>query len=330
MGNREGKAKVGRSLKSLGPDELADLAGAGADRKLPDTHLMLALFHSFDKKPDPAKAKRAFETARAHGAKPREIDALRTLGIEERPKEPSKPEEKPDLGFALDFNGTSDYAEIADKRSLHLRAFTVEAWVWRRPGDQGLRYVIAKNLGWDTTESFGIAVRDGRWTYSTGFGDEQDVRNTTAACPVGQWVHCALVGTGDERAAARLFFVDGKLVDRSRARRLWSYDDKPLTIGAELENNNHAFFWDGAIDEVRISKGARYRKDFDPERLLAPDRQTVLLLRLDESEGRAARDATKFKNHARVFGARFVRPGALKLPPPPKPPPPPPPPPPKK
>ena len=311
----DGVAKVGRSLANLDAGLVVRLARAGLKAKDPDTQLMLALFHTYDKQADPAAARKAFETARARGARTAEIKALRSLGVEEPPNGPAaKPQEKPDPGFALSLNGTSSYVEVEDKRPLHLRAFTVEAWVWRRPGDEGVRYVVAKNLGYGRAESFGIAVRNGRWTYSTGYGDEHEERITEAGCPVGRWVHCALVCVGLERA----FFVDGKLIDRSKARRMWSYDDRPLTIGAEYEQDRLSYFWLGAIDEVRLSLAPRYRKEFAPERRLQADRQTVLLLRFDEGEGGIARDATQFKHHGVINGAQYVRPDALRLPPPPK------------
>ncbi|MFC1806171.1 protein kinase, partial [Planctomycetota bacterium] len=162
MGSGAGQAKVGRSLKSLSVEDLARLASYGADRAKPDTHLMLALFYSHDKQPDPAEAKRSFDAARARGGKRTEIDALRTLGIEAEPADPTKPTPV-DVGFALHFNGTSDYVEVADKRPnpLHLKSFTIEAWVWRRPGGAATQYVAVKNLGSAGALSYGIGISAG-------------------------------------------------------------------------------------------------------------------------------------------------------------------------
>ena len=316
------QGRIGRPLRSLGSTELAGLALAGLDPKSPDAHLTLGLFYTHDKKPNPAAAKAAFEKATSLKARPADVRALRNLGVEKPPVAP-KPTPKPTpgpapiAGYALVFNGTSDYVEVADKRHLHLtKGFTAEAWVWRQPGGTAIQYVVAKNLGWDRSESFGIAVRNGNWVYSTGFGDEQDIRDSGQPAPIGKWVHVALVCAGTERA----LFINGKLADKSRCRRAPTFDDKPLTIGAEYENNTLSFFWNGAIDEVRISRAPRYRKDFAPERTLEADRQTAALLNFDEGEGRGARDAGRYKGHGRILGARHVRPDTLKLPPPPKPP----------
>jgi len=310
----DGVAKVGRSLANLDDELVVRLARAGLDTKKPDTQLMLALFHTYDKQADPAAARKAFETAKARGARPAEIEALRSLGVEEPPKDPAKPQEEPDAGFALSLNGTSSYVEVEDKRPLHLRAFTVEAWVWRRPGGATTQYVVAKNLGAAGALSYGIGIRDGAWLYATGFAADPEVRLTAATCTPGAWAHCALVCTGLERA----LFVNGKLVDTSRASQIWSVDDQPLTLGGKFGVETLGFFWSGAIDEVRISRIPRYRKDFTPERRLEADRQTVLLLRFDEGKGGIARDATKFRHHGAINGAQYVRPDALRLPPPPK------------
>jgi len=317
LADASGRAKVTRALKSLAPADLASLALATLSSKKADTHLMLGLLHTFDRKPSPALAKKAFERARACGASRRLCESLQAFGVERQPETEAPPKPQVPAGFVLDFNGTSDYVEVPDKRSLHLKAFTAEAWVWRRPGGEDEQHVVTKNLGFDRNESFAIFIRDGRWAYATGFGDEKDVRHTNKECPTGQWVHCALVFNGEERA----FFVDGKLASKTRPRRMLSYDDKPLTIGCEIENNDLAFFWNGAIDEVRLSMFPRYRKDFAPERPLKADRRTVLLLHFDEGEGRTARDASglKTKNHARIYGARFARPDELKRPPRPPP-----------
>ncbi|MFW6162821.1 MAG: protein kinase domain-containing protein [Planctomycetota bacterium] len=322
-GGGAGQGRVTNALRGVAPRVLTTLAFAVLDAQKPEPHLMAGLLHTYDEDGDPARARKAFETARARGARRGDIEALRTLGVEKAPQAPTpqpEPEPKPEVaGFALDFDGNAAYVEVPDRRphALHLtKSFTVEAWVWWRPrGGEKLQYVLAKNLGWDRSETYGIALRNRHWVYTTGFGDEQDIRECKATCPPGQWVHVALVCAGLDRA----FFVDGKLVDKSRARRAWSYDDKPLTLGAEYERNTLSFFFNGAIDEVRISAGPRYRKDFTPQRRFERDRRTVLLFHCDEGEGPILRDsgAAKVKNHGRIVGARFVKPDDLRLPPPP-------------
>jgi len=330
-----GKGAVGEPIKSLGPADLIALAGAGLDPKKPDTHLMYGLFYAYDRydrKANPALAKKAFDQALAAGASPKLVTALQGLNAEAKVEEP---QETKDAGYALSLDGTTGFVTIPCKRvpgmgkfsPLELTTFTVEAWVWHRPGGYEEQVVVAKNLGFSRAPTYAIYLNKGYWAYATAFADEKDYRVTREPIAEGQWVHCALVC--DEKSE-RSLYINGKLVGgRSKINRIFN-DDKPLTIGARMDDdNNPCAFWNGAIDEVRISGGARYRADFAPERRLAAEPKTVLLLHFDEGKGNVATDATKYKNSGRIAGAgaSFVRPDDLKLdeqpqPPPPTPPPP--------
>jgi len=308
-----GGGKTKRDLRKLSPSELAALARSRLDLKKADANLMLGLLYTYDRKPNPALAKKAFDKAMASGATRRLVAAFRNLSKAAQPPapKPPRPQGATAIGFALDFNGASDYVEVPDdtrRRSLRLKSFTVEAWVWRRPG-LGQQCVMAKNAGWTDSASFTIYVQAGRWAYATGNGIDTDFRVTRQPAPAGRWLHFALVYHERQRA----FFINGKLADKSRTRRL-SYDDQPLTIGARSLDGDIASFWNGAIDEVRISRGPRYRKDFTPERHFKPDPHTHLLLRFDEGKGERASDVSPFKNHGAIRGARFVPPNELKLP----------------
>ena len=68
--------------------------------------------------------------------------------------------------------------------------------------------------------------------------------------------------------------------------------DKALYVGARPNGgfNVHNFsyptaFWNGAVDEVRVSRGARYAKEFKPTAELAADSSTIIMLSNDEHFG---------------------------------------------
>ena len=316
-----------RDLRKLSVEEFASLARHALSTKKADDCLALALFHTYDGKPDPALAAKAFDQALALGASQTLVAAVRDLtaaaqaDIKAATAGPAGTE--PEIaGFALDFNGASDYVDVRDdkkEKSLRLKTFTAEAWVWYRGGPEAEQYVLAKNAGWTTSLSFGIYMRDGHWAYATGDGMDIDFTVTRVPCPAGKWVHCALVCDDVDRA----LYVDGKLADRTRARRHLLYDEQPLYIGARSLDGNPASFWNGGIDDVRLTYGQRYRKDFTPERPLKADSRTHLLLHFDEGKGLRARDLGEFRNNADIRGARFLAPGDFKLAaaPSPKPPP---------
>ena len=210
--------------------------------------------------------------------------------------------------FALDLNGQSDYMEIPDSPAFHLETLTVEAWVWRRPGGADLQHVFAKDFGSSYIESFGIFIRNkGLWNYTIGYGARAEIRSTTVECATGTWTHCALVFDRGDCA----LYVNGKQAARAQFAPTPLYDGEPFHIGADLDHGRVGYFWNGAIDEVRLSSVARYGGEFTPARRFTPDPQTVLLLHLDEGEGATAHDSSRGARHALIHGARFIRPDKL-------------------
>jgi len=309
--------EIKRDIRKLTPQHLFDFAVRRLRFTRTDDCLALALFYTYDAQPNPEGADKAFQKAAERGADPKLIAALRDLRkttqtTKDKPPQPTTP------GLALDLNGASDYLAVPQRpknRSLNLRTFTIEAWVWRRPSKAKELTVIARNAGWTSSCSFAIYVVDGKWAYATGNDVEADRSVTRLDCPVGRWVHCALAFDGKQR----LFFLDGKLVHRSPTRCRLSYDDKPLWVGARQVDARPGAFWTGGIDEVRITNGVRYREDFTPERNLKPDALTHLLLTFDDEKPPAVRDHSRFKNHGQLHGGRLLPPDTFKLPPPPKP-----------
>ena len=320
-----GPAKTKRPISKLSQARLYSLARHRLSLKSADDNLALGLFYTYDATPDADGAAKAFARAGEAGAQAALVKTFRDITVVPKPAAatPVKPKPPEVTGLALDLNGASDYVEVADdkrERSLRLKTFTVEAWVWHRPGGAAEECVVAKNGGWTTSVSFAIYVQNGMWAYATGDGIDTDFVVTRVACVPGRWVHCALVC----EEAQRSLYIDGKCVDKSRTRRRVSYDEKPLTVGARSMDGNPACFWSGGIDSVRVTNGARYRKPFEPERELKADRYAHLMLTFDADRGNRAIDASRFRNHGQVRGARPLAPTAFKLePPPPAPGPPP-------
>ncbi|MBM4040854.1 MAG: LamG domain-containing protein [Planctomycetes bacterium] len=210
--------------------------------------------------------------------------------------------------FALELNGQTDYMEIPDDPAFHLETFTLEAWVWRRPGGGDLQHVFAKDFGSSYIESFGVFIRNkGLWNYTIGYGPRAEIRATAVECIPRTWTHCALVFDRGDCA----LYVNGKQAGRAQFAPTPLYDEQPFHIGADLDHGRVGYFWSGAIDEVRLSSAARYSGEFAPARRFTPDAQTVLLLHLDEGEGATARDSSRGAHHALIHGARFIRPDKL-------------------
>jgi hypothetical protein len=97
---------------------------------------------------------------------------------------------------------------------------------------------------------------------------------------VDEWTHVAYVYDGK---AARMF-VGGKLVDTVAGPK-----KAPLApgaprfyIGATGSGLKQTDFFRGCLDEFRLSSTARYKRDFQPRRTYATDKDTVLLFHFDE------------------------------------------------
>jgi formylglycine-generating enzyme required for sulfatase activity len=106
-------------------------------------------------------------------------------------------------------------------------------------------------------------------------------------------VHVAGVFSGSEL----LLFVDGKLVDRSKTSGQSSTNAANAVLGDR---------WLGRIEEVRISKTARYEKDFLPQERFQPDADTLALYHCDEGAGDKLADSSGNGHHGKIVGAKWV------------------------
>jgi hypothetical protein len=93
-------------------------------------------------------------------------------------------------------------------------------------------------------------------------GPGYDVRIQTSNYTLSQWQHWALVRDSDEWKV----FVDGTLVGSQTFTGASYYDAGAATeIGGSSDGNPAQYYFDGYIDEFRISKGiARWTTDFTP------------------------------------------------------------------
>ncbi len=173
--------------------------------------------------------------------------------------------------------------------------FTVEAWLH---GDDftGRRAVVAKT----ESSEFALFCSDGIANFSVFAGAAYAVAKTDG--PVlkpGQWHHLAGVYDGTTVRC----FVDGKLVAEQPAVGERKTNTLPLFVGADPNGSGTpGSFFAGKLDEVRISKVARYTSDFVPALRHADDDDTQLLLHLDSDFGPWTPDASSQRSHPQRRG----------------------------
>jgi hypothetical protein len=91
-------------------------------------------------------------------------------------------------------------------------------------------------------------------------------------------------------------FVDGKLV----GEKIWdppTHHKVPFQLGISFN---------GLLSEVRISKVARYEKDFMPRGRHEPDADTLALYHFDEGQGDLLKDSSGNNHHGKIVGAKWV------------------------
>jgi formylglycine-generating enzyme required for sulfatase activity len=83
--------------------------------------------------------------------------------------------------------------------------------------------------------------------------------------------------------------------------------DERFTIGAFRDGTLMTNLFTGTIDEIRVSKIARYEADYAPQARLEPDADTLALYHFDEGAGDVLRDSSGNGHDGKIVGARWVR-----------------------
>jgi hypothetical protein len=169
------------------------------------------------------------------------------------------------IAAAGSFDGISSHIEIADSSSLDISgSLTLEAWI--RKNSNGDRIIVSKydkgmvanarsyDLGFDRAGHFGqsyITVSQDGALYGGGILE----LTSGSAISNGQWHHIAGVYDNSNPSDAKLYiFLDGVLDNEKTSDQSNIFlSDETVLIGAMWEDGVMYGFWDGDIDEVRIS-----------------------------------------------------------------------------
>ncbi|MGK0189247.1 MAG: hypothetical protein ACI9R3_005064 [Verrucomicrobiales bacterium] len=156
-------------------------------------------------------------------------------------------------------------------------AFTIECWAYPE-GEMENVALLSKTEGSD----YGIHVQNGMPQFMVYLDGKYRQAVSAEVLPAGQWSHVAGVFDGESVS----LFLNGRRVAHSEASGERKRNDKPFFIGADPDGNGKPTrSFAGRIDNVRLSKNARYTEEtFEPEKSeFKPDDTTVLLFDCDRA-----------------------------------------------
>lgn len=152
------------------------------------------------------------------------------------------------IGKARSFNGSSNFITINDSNPLDLTtAGTVELW-FKRNATQNYQMLLTKG---DGANPLGYQMMDKSTTNQIVFrwAQDSDTITSNAAVPNGVWTYVAGVYNGNTLA----IYINGVLDKSIGYTGTAVANSLPLRIGSRSDG----YYYNGAIDEVRISSIAR-------------------------------------------------------------------------
>ena len=210
-----------------------------------------------------------------------------------------------EFGTALDFDGTNEYVVMPDDPSLDFATgdFTIEAWIKMSPVTHR-NFIVAKDVS-STTGIYYFEVgyaggnvalegKLGACIYETlvpGWTGRY-VRATAEGTDVddNQWHHVAMVV---DRSGGIRLFVDGSEEPTEVSITGGVLADINVDSTADMcigRNERLSAYFDGVIDEVRVSNVAR--TSFELLTTPTVDSDTVALWHFNEGDGQFVYDAT--------------------------------------
>ncbi|MCP3914346.1 MAG: hypothetical protein GY711_02185 [bacterium] len=200
----------------------------------------------------------------------------------------------------LPLDGGRQHLRVASKDlALPDEPLTLETWL-RADEIRDRQGIVAKT----ESSEFGLFARGAQVRFSIHLdGRYVEAESQLPVLRVGEWLHVAGVWDGAE---VRLY-VGGERAARVVGSGVRTRNDLPLIVGADVNGAGDATSsFHGALDEVRVSRVARYDgESFEPTRRHERDADTALLLHMDADSGPWVYDSSGAKAHAqRMAGAR--------------------------
>ncbi len=157
-------------------------------------------------------------------------------------------------GYALDFNGTTNYIKVTDDNSLDFGTsdFTIEAWI-NTDGSSDRQGIYSKRVKNGSTTLFSLRISNKLEFYIRSGGSSHRTFTGNTILLTGKWYHVAIVA---DRNGNAVFYING--VKETNTLDISSVGDVSTNNYAEIgksnnieTNSSHRAF-KGDMDEYRI------------------------------------------------------------------------------
>lgn len=184
---------------------------------------------------------------------------------------------KTDAHKAIQLNGKEAIRVEMGAKTLPQGPFTVEAWVNPANAD-----VSGDILSKAEQSEFALNLTSCVPGFHAMLHGKYESAIATQAIPAGQWSHVAGVFDGNRMT----LYVNGQAQASREAAGPRETNPLPLYLGANPDAlSKPTQFLTGAIDEVRLSRSARYSAAFTPEKRFTRDDEAIYLFHCDQLLG---------------------------------------------
>jgi len=204
--------------------------------------------------------------------------------------------EVPEGDYALRFDGQESRLNVPPLPEFSSGSFTWEAWF-----NLGERRNVGLFSFGRHNESAWLAIGDGgQLVFRAGDPERRPLQWETqpGLIPWNEWVHLAVVHDGKE---LRLY-INGKGGRRGKWQREGAEGESEFFFGGAPRGSSMS----GMMDEIRLSRIARYTQNFRPQRTFEPDENTIALYHLNEGQGDLPLDSARGTLGARTRGTEWV------------------------
>jgi hypothetical protein len=209
--------------------------------------------------------------------------------------------------FALQFDGNGQRVEVPSLAWDGTTPLTIEAWIespFENQYPMTIMYLEGKSAWHLRTDR----TADGQKSWASDLSGDSQATYIYYDQPItlkNQPIHIAAVLDDTMHRV----FQNGRLLREKPHEHSWTTtgEGRGLSLGMTRFQDAWRYQFSGWMDEVRISRSARYATDFTPDRRFVADAETLALYHCDAGTGSILRDDSGNGHDGTIVGATWSR-----------------------